>query len=161
MSSFTHRIKKICPVCGNEFLVRPCRSGRITCSKTCRQNRKVKRGAFKQIRNCKSCGREFAPLNHRQMCCKVCVPTHGAGSRWRQFGLTQPVYDAMLKEQGNACKICRVPFENLPTRQVHLDHNHETNEVRGLLCQRCNMFVGMVETSKHILQDVLRYANAF
>lgn len=160
MLNFTQHVLKICPVCEKEFRVRPCRSNRITCSKECRKARKAKRGAFKQKRTCKSCGQEFALLNHRQPCCKVCVPTHLAGTRWRQYGMTQATYDVMLVEQGNACKICRVPFSDIPARQVHLDHNHETNEVRGILCQRCNTFVGMVETGRHLLQDVLRYANA-
>ena len=34
------------------------------------------------------------------------------------------------------CEYCETPFKN--TKDRHLDHNHETGEIRGILCNRCN-----------------------
>lgn len=151
------RVKKICPVCNQTFSVLPCKSKKITCSQECRKARKIKRGAFKQSRKCESCDRDFAPLQHKQPCCKVCVPTAGAGVRWRKFRLSQPSYEGMLLEQELACKICRKSFDDLPSNQIHLDHNHRTNKVRGILCQRCNTLVGSIESNRHLLEKVEAY----
>ena len=41
----------------------------------------------------------------------------------------------MLAEQGGGCAICGAPPK---TRRLHVDHDHKTGEIRGLLCYRCN-----------------------
>lgn len=56
-----------------------------------------------------------------------------------------------LKEQGNVCKIC--------LREVKLvvDHCHNTNEVRGLLCVRCNAGLGQLGDTIEGLERALKY----
>lgn len=44
-------------------------------------------------------------------------------------------YEAMLTAQGGGCAICHRPPK---TRRLHIDHDHKTLTVRGLLCHRCN-----------------------
>ena len=46
-------------------------------------------------------------------------------------------YDAMLAAQGGVCAICGNPPK---TRRLHIDHDHKTGKVRGLLCFQCNRF---------------------
>lgn len=41
----------------------------------------------------------------------------------------------MLKTQGGGCAICRKPPKKL---RLHIDHDHVSGKVRGLLCARCN-----------------------
>lgn len=57
--------------------------------------------------------------------------------RIKKYGLTQDDYDAMLQDQRGACAICNEPMD-----KPHVDHNHTTGKVRGLLCQHCNMGLG-------------------
>jgi hypothetical protein len=58
----------------------------------------------------------------------------------RTFNLTQADYERMLAEQGGACAICgRKPR---PSKHLHVDHDHDTGRVRGLLCFSCNVGVG-------------------
>jgi hypothetical protein len=45
------------------------------------------------------------------------------------------LYDRLLGEQGGVCAICGNPPK---TRRLHIDHDHKTGKVRGLLCHRCN-----------------------
>jgi hypothetical protein len=53
-------------------------------------------------------------------------------------GITQAEYDRLLVEQGGHCALC----PNTPkTRRLHVDHDHATGAVRGLLCFRCNRFL--------------------
>lgn len=49
--------------------------------------------------------------------------------------VTDAEYEAMLTAQGGGCAICRRPPK---TRRLHIDHDHKTMRVRGLLCHRCN-----------------------
>lgn len=45
------------------------------------------------------------------------------------------LYDRMLAAQGGMCALC----PNTPkSRRFHIDHDHATGDVRGLLCYRCN-----------------------
>jgi Recombination endonuclease VII len=56
-------------------------------------------------------------------------------SRAKALGVDQEDYDRMLAEQDGHCALC----PNEPkTRRLHVDHDHKTGAVRGLLCYRCN-----------------------
>lgn len=66
-----------------------------------------------------------------------------------RFGITTVEYDSMFELQGGVCAICRQP-ETVRTRvgvvrRLAVDHDHETNLVRGLLCYRCNTTLGQFE----------------
>lgn len=55
----------------------------------------------------------------------------------RTYGITLAQYDLMLEAQGGRCAICPRTAESCPTR-LHVDHDHKTGLVRGLLCWWCN-----------------------
>jgi hypothetical protein len=46
-----------------------------------------------------------------------------------------PMYDELLAVQGGGCAICGATPK---TRRLHIDHDHRTMRLRGLLCHRCN-----------------------
>ena len=53
----------------------------------------------------------------------------------KRYGITEADYDRMLADHNGICGICGNP----PKRQrLHVDHDHKTGRVRGLLCYRCN-----------------------
>ena len=64
---------------------------------------------------------------------------NGSGSvtkpRAKQLGVTDADYARMLEAQGGGCAICGTPPKS---RRLHVDHDHKTGNVRGLLCYRCN-----------------------
>lgn len=55
------------------------------------------------------------------------------------FGITSVEYDNLLLSQNNACAICGNPCRS--GRRLAVDHDHNTGEVRALLCMKCNKFV--------------------
>lgn len=63
--------------------------------------------------------------------------------RWR-YGITEERYAQMLHAQGGVCALCR---RDRPGRwgQYHVDHDHETGRLRGLLCVRCNAALGFYQ----------------
>ena len=63
---------------------------------------------------------------------------------WDNYKLTLEMYDAILVYQGGVCYACGQP-EHVKGRSLAVDHNHQTGEVRGLLCSRCNPVLGKIE----------------
>lgn len=63
----------------------------------------------------------------------------------KQYNLTLDEWEAMFDSQDGACAICTRDFDRDNTAAIHVDHNHETGEVRGLLCQKCNLAIGYLQ----------------
>jgi len=76
----------------------------------------------------------------------------------REYGLTVAEYDAMLAAQGGACAVCLRP--PTPGISLHVDHDHETGRVRGLLCFRCNNALGDLDDDPGLLRAAARYLEA-
>lgn len=67
----------------------------------------------------------------------------------RRYGITLDEYSRMLAEQNGVCKICQTEKQ----KALHVDHDHATGRVRGLLCASCNSILGHFEsalTSKYL-----------
>jgi len=73
------------------------------------------------------------------------------------YGLTKVDYIAMLSSQNNKCIVCSCDFsdENVP----HIDHCHTRNVVRGILCNYCNVALGMVNDDTQRLKNLIKYIN--
>ncbi|MDP9437502.1 MAG: endonuclease VII domain-containing protein [Actinomycetota bacterium] len=107
------------------------------------------------------CGRRlhvsfFSPdrqnFDGRMKSCKICVKLR----RYLPMGLTYAVYDAMLRAQDYRCAVCMLPLpEN--TMEIHVDHCHGTNRVRGILCRGCNMGLGGFRESVDALSYAIEY----
>lgn len=71
------------------------------------------------------------------------------------YGMDYSDFLAMLKSQGNACRICKVVFDEMTT--PHVDHNHTTGKVQSLLCRRCNLGLGNFKESPELLVRAAEY----
>lgn len=60
-----------------------------------------------------------------------------------RYGLTLEQYEEMFSRQNGVCAICGKPPS--PKRRLHVDHNHRTGQVRGLLCRQCNVWLHVAE----------------
>jgi hypothetical protein len=70
----------------------------------------------------------------------------------RHYGITFEDFQKMLRGQRGKCGICGKPMLH-----PHVDHNHITNKVRGLLCYACNSLVGRVE--KYGIKKIVRWVD--
>ena len=75
----------------------------------------------------------------------------------RNYGLTFEEFDSMLSKQDNCCAICQGKEPYGRHKRFTVDHNHKTGEVRGLLCNRCNTALGLVEDNIHTLKSMIQY----
>jgi Recombination endonuclease VII len=62
---------------------------------------------------------------------------HRLAAITRRYGMSREDYCAMSEAQGSACAICRTPFADI--KRLCVDHCHQTGQVRGLLCNGCNV----------------------
>jgi hypothetical protein len=53
------------------------------------------------------------------------------------------------------CAICKRPCST--GRSLAVDHNHETGEVRGLLCKACNQALGLFEDDTNRMTIAIEY----
>ncbi len=81
------------------------------------------------------------------------VKLHGSLRNYhlqQRYGVTADEVDEMLHRQAGLCPICRRPLGDRP----HVDHDHATGAVRGLLCFTCNVGLG------NFADDVQRLSRA-
>jgi hypothetical protein len=81
--------------------------------------------------------------------------------RFREHGLTLDQYHTMVESQNFCCAICgEEPKTDCGGSHdgFHIDHNHKTDEVRGLLCgEGCNQGLGMFRDSPELLEKAVDY----
>ena len=73
----------------------------------------------------------------------------------RKYGITLDDYEAMLVAQGGGCAICGAPEPD--GQSLHVDHDHDTGAVRGLLCFTCNAGIGMFDHDIDLLSAAVDY----
>lgn len=83
-----------------------------------------------------------------------------------RYGLTVQEYEAIAKSQNYRCAICNIEmvlYNKSLTNRACLDHNHITNKIRGMLCDRCNRGIALLDSDKGItsLQKAIDYITQF
>lgn len=73
-----------------------------------------------------------------------------------KYGITQDEYNKLFEEQNGCCAICG-KHQSEFKKALHIDHNHKTGKVRGLLCFNCNMGIGRLQDSKELLLKAVDY----
>ena len=119
---------------------------------------------------CSKCAVELTPeikKKGRRMC-KACYCAYHR--EWRKknpdydrrlsyaktYGITLEQYDEMFAAQEGRCAICNRPeFEQ--KRRLAVDHDHETGEVRELLCDACNVSLGGFQDDPAVLMAAQAY----
>ena len=73
----------------------------------------------------------------------------------KKYGLTVDQFEALAAAQDHRCAICH------RVRKLHVDHNHTTHEVRGLLCFACNVTLGYMSESPERLEVAANYLRRY
>jgi nitrate/TMAO reductase-like tetraheme cytochrome c subunit len=75
----------------------------------------------------------------------------------RKHEITVEVYEEMFERQSGKCKICGTTDPGHKRKYLAVDHNHETGDIRGLLCYQCNLGLGHFQDDTAILQKAILY----
>lgn len=157
------RIKKICETCNNNFelpdyqLKYKQNRGRF-CTRQC-----ANLGAYKGSpaqngrKTCSYCGigksissfaKNKSNTDGYQSSCKDCQSNKRL---LKIYNISKAEYVSRIKKQNKKCLIC------LQERPLVVDHDHNTQKVRGLLCNNCNMAIGLLEDSVDYLENAKKY----
>ena len=79
------------------------------------------------------------------------------GYMMRFYGISLDDYKKMFDFQEGKCAICRKDFSQRNFKSLHVDHDHRTRTVRGLLCTKCNTILGMSGDDVLVLRSAIRY----
>ena len=114
-------------------------------------NKRVNRatGIQSQCKACISASKVYDPEKSRQWLLK-------------KYGINQEIFDELLNSQNNSCAICKVHINDAykdasRKAQLCVDHCHTTGKVRGLLCDKCNRGIGLLQDNLSILKNAVIY----
>lgn len=122
------KIKKCCK----------CKSYLPTTSQYFNKNRTQKNGLNGWCKNCK---KEYDKIRHIIY----------------KYELTISDFKKMIKNQSNRCAICGILFTYKFPFQPFIDHNHKNKEIRGLLCNNCNLLLGHAFDNISTLSNAIHY----
>ncbi len=74
----------------------------------------------------------------------------------RMYGVTLEQYNEKFEQQGGRCIICQAHQSELKY-SLCVDHNHDTGEVRDLLCSKCNSLLGYCREDIGIMETAIEY----
>lgn len=74
------------------------------------------------------------------------------------YGITLKEYNKILKKQEGGCAICGTTALE---QALSVDHDHDTGEVRGLLCSNCNRGIGLLGDSSDTLMRAAEYLQGY
>jgi hypothetical protein len=72
-----------------------------------------------------------------------------------RYGIDKATYERLMSEQGQKCAICRSSLKL--DKNTHVDHDHSTGAVRGILCGDCNLGLGRFKDDPTILASAIDY----
>lgn len=122
--------KKKCSICGDSKPVAPCFS----------------RNHYSYRSECNECRSDLFSAKNRE----------------KTFGISTEEYQQKLVDQNNVCAICgrQDHYRNRSghgIRNLAVDHNHETGQIRGLLCGWCNRAVGFLREDPDLARQLADY----
>lgn len=72
-----------------------------------------------------------------------------------KYGISLDEFNSLLEKQNHRCAICQTPE---PVGYGwHLDHCHSSGKVRGILCQRCNQAIGLLNEDTNVFKKAVEY----
>lgn len=80
------------------------------------------------------------------------------GSLRRYYGMTIETYERMAAEQGGRCAICR---QRPMKKDLNVDHDHVTGQIRRLLCGPCNRGLGQFKDNPEFIRRAAEYLEAY
>lgn len=91
----------------------------------------------KEIGFCRDC--------HREIC---------TSKPFKTYGILPEDFVKILQDQDNKCAICGDSFNN---ERTCVDHDHSNMLIRGILCNRCNLLLGLARNSINTLKSAIEY----
>jgi len=108
--------------------------------------------------SCKACHSKYSKKKWLGLC-KRPLNSHVQRGRMlkKKYGMTHEDYEKMLSSQNHRCAICGKNESCSAKRRLHVDHDHSTGKIRGLLCSNCNTVLAHAKDSTQTLELAIKY----
>ena len=107
---------------------------------------------------CKVCIAAYAKRYAKANSARISARNKAYGRAYRiktKYGMTEADYDAMFEKQDGRCAVCGDAAKN--PLALRIDHDHATGRIRGLLCNACNLGLGLLGDSETTLKGAILY----
>jgi hypothetical protein len=137
----------MCKWCKKEFV--SSRKNKMYCSEECAYQPVLKRSL------------EYRTEHREEQAEKSLLYYHAHKDKYKdrilkkKYGVTLEQVNSMIVSQGGVCAICMEKFRN--AKDTHVDHNHQSGQVRQLLCNNCNRGLGEFKENQLTLQRAIEY----
>lgn len=91
-------------------------------------------------------------------------PEKAKSQRLKRYGIDLEGYNELRAKQNYCCVVCKKNEKDVsqgraktPATALHVDHDHATGKVRGLLCTNCNIILGKCYDDVKILKQAITY----
>src|SRR6266702_24989 len=155
---------------GSILLCLAMRQHRKACNESTKETRHVSiiSSPFPLGTECSKCG-EHQRRKHSSWC-NSChnaykrqqyTPTKGRDRNlYANHRIRLEEYETMLFWQGGVCAVCKKPEKVIDSytkkpKSLAVDHNHETGQVRELLCSICNSLLGYIEQDRERVRQLV------
>jgi hypothetical protein len=113
----------------------------------------------KEVKNLDQYFKYKGDKNKYHSCCIICAKEqsqeyHKETFRFTRYGIDKDKFIKLLNKQNNKCAIC---YFELDYTKSHIDHDHNTRQVRGILCQLCNKGLGQFKDNINSLKQAIKY----
>lgn len=78
----------------------------------------------------------------------------------KRAGISTKQYFEMFRAQNGKCAICGVSHLELD-RLLSIDHDHNVEIIRGLLCNNCNAGLGLFRDNPNMLASAIKYLEKY
>lgn len=99
---------------------------------------KTRKGGYDQY--CILCRKIFYKKNRTKF-----IEKYRKKGRLDHYPIDEKAYDKMLRAQSGQCAICGIMLNIEGQYTSHIDHDHDTGAIRGILCRDCNLALGHIE----------------
>ena len=84
-------------------------------------------------------------------------PNKRKNQRLRQYGISFEEFNFLLEKANNKCEICG--YSDMSDKKIFpvIDHCHNSNKVRGVLCSKCNLALGHFNDNIDSLKNAINY----
>jgi hypothetical protein len=104
---------------------------------------------------CPKCHINPSTFSLRSYVIRTCKACYSIKARLKKYGISLTEYTKMLSDQSYRCAVCGDLFS--PERAPHVEHCHELNHVRGLVCANCNALLGFCKENVKTLKNAITY----
>lgn len=156
-------LRSDCKLCygAKEYIVRKPKNGYKFCSQ-CNKELPATSEYFHLKENrftsaCKECRRNDVKSKERQ---KQYILTHKKEREItrikRKYNISFEEYSKIIESQNNKCCICGDELKSGSGGKA-VDHCHNSNKIRGILCQPCNVTLGLLKENINTLKSMITY----